>query len=588
MAKQTSQKRIVEFIFGLWKISPILTWLMIISQIISTTLTAAIAPIFVSQLLTQIANGTATMTTSGGLLFGYGFVLFMEDVVIFRFTIAMAYIVESRMQSTVAKKIMNHLTAKSLGYHANRMSGGIVSNASKLTGSIERFWDTIIFTAVPIATTLISVCIALSFMFWQYSIALAILSVIVIVVIIKSQNAIAPVSETVAEKSSAMTAYFADVISNISAVKAFAGEKSELKQYDKIVNVWTKSMMVEMKKVIIMTASFGTMMAIMNISAFAAAILATEYHFASIGTIYLVINYTLSIVTQLWSVSRTTRNYLRIIGDASPMINTLDEEIEIKDPVSPAKLIIDKGKIEFNKVSFTHNENEQVLFKDFLLTVNPGEQIGLIGKSGSGKTSLTRLLLRFSDIDSGQILIDGQDITSVSQSDLRSVIAYVPQEPVLFHRSLRDNIAYGKPDASDDEIYQAAEKANAIDFIKNLPKGFDTMVGERGVKLSGGQRQRVAIARAILKNAPILVLDEATSALDSENEKLIQGALTKLMANRTSIVIAHRLSTIAKMNRIIVLDDGKIVEQGSHSDLLKNGGIYAKLWSHQSGGFIEE
>ncbi len=588
MTKQISQKRIVGFIFGLWKTSPVLTWMMIISQIISTTLMATVAPIFVSQLMTHIADGSATIATSIGLLVGYGLILVLGDVVVFRITIALAYIIETRMQATVAKRIMDHLTAKSLGYHANRMSGGIVSNASKLIGSIERFWDTVIFTVVPIATTLISVCIALSFMFWQYAIALAVLSVIIIFIIVKSQNSIAPISENVAEKSSAMTAYFADVIGNISAVKAFAGEKLEIKHYDKIVNIWLKSTTVEMKKVILITASFGTMMTILNVSAFTAAILATEYHFASIGVTYLVINYTFSIVAQLWSVTRTTRNYLRIVGDASPMIGTLDEELEIKDPTHPAKLAIDKGKIIFDKVTFTHNENEQVLFNNFSLVVNSGEQIGLVGKSGSGKTSLTRLLLRFSDIESGQILIDGQDITGITQSDLRSAIAYVPQEPVLFHRSLRDNIAYGKPDASDDEIYQAAEKANAIDFIKNLPKGFDTMVGERGVKLSGGQRQRVAIARAILKNAPILVLDEATSALDSENEKLIQGALIKLMANRTSIVIAHRLSTIAKMNRIVVLDDGKIIEQGSHAELLKHGGIYAKLWSHQSGGFIEE
>jgi len=239
-------------------------------------------------------------------------------------------------------------------------------------------------------------------------------------------------------------------------------------------------------------------------------------------------------------------------------------------------------------MSFTHDGNKKALFDGFSLTINPGEQVGLIGRSGSGKTSLTRLLLRFSDIKDGQIKIDGQDITQVKQSELREAIAYVAQEPSLFHRSIRENIAYGKPSATEQEIFDAAEQANATEFIESLPKGFDTTIGERGVKLSGGQRQRIAIARAILKNAPILVLDEATSALDSESEQLIQDALAKLMVGRTSIVIAHRLSTISRLNRIVVMDHGKITEQGTHGELMANDGIYAKLWSRQSGGFIKD
>jgi ATP-binding cassette subfamily B protein len=239
-------------------------------------------------------------------------------------------------------------------------------------------------------------------------------------------------------------------------------------------------------------------------------------------------------------------------------------------------------------VTFAHDGSKENLFDNFSLHVKPGERIGLVGHSGSGKTTLSRLLLRFSDIKSGEILIDDQNIAEVTQESLRRSIAYVPQEPMLFHRSLRENIAYGKINASDEDILKAARQANAIEFIEKLPEGLDTMVGERGVKLSGGQRQRIAIARAILKDAPILLLDEATSALDSESEKLIQDALEKLMKGRTSIVIAHRLSTIAKLDRIIVLDNGTISEQGSHAHLLEQKGTYSKLWSHQSGGFIEE
>lgn len=588
MPEKYPSKRVVSFLFGLWRIAPRLSWAMIFTQIAFAILTTTIAPIFISQLLTHIANGTAAIETSIGLLVGYAVILFFGDVVSVRLTIAMAYVSESKMQATIASRVLKHLTLKSLTYHSNRMSGGIVSDSGKLNGSIERFWDTLIFTAVPIATTLVSVCIALSFIFWQYAVVLAILSTIIITIIIRAQTAIAPISRQVAERSSAMTAYFADVVSNISTVKAFAREKSELKAYEKLIKIWRETNLKEMKNVLFITGTFGVLMMIMNVSAFTAAILATQYHIASIGITYLAISYTLNVVSQLWSVAGTTRAYIRIVGDAGPMIATLDDGIELKDPENPETVRISKGEITFDNVSFTHDENEKALFKNFNLTIKPGERVGLVGPSGSGKTSLTRLLLRFSDVEEGEIKIDGQNIAHITQDDLHSSIAYVAQEPMLFHRSLRENIAYGKSDATDDEILQAAKLANAVEFIEKLPHGLDTLVGERGVKLSGGQRQRIAIARAILKNAPIIFLDEATSALDSETEKLIQDALTKLMQGRTSIVVAHRLSTIAKLDRIIVLDNGKITEQGTHSELLKTGGIYSKLWAHQSGGFIEE
>ena len=247
-----------------------------------------------------------------------------------------------------------------------------------------------------------------------------------------------------------------------------------------------------------------------------------------------------------------------------------------------------QGAVQLRDISFGYTDNSQTVINNLSLDIKAGERLGLAGHSGGGKTTLTKLILRFADVTKGAITIDGKDIRDLTQQSLRANIAYVPQEPYLFHRSLRDNIAYGKPKASDSEIMTAIKQANAMEFIASLPDGLDTIVGERGVKLSGGQRQRIAIARAILKDAPILILDEATSALDSESEKLIQDALEKLMKNRTSIVIAHRLSTIAKLDRIIVLDNGAIIEDGTHNELLDKKGTYAKLWNHQSGGFIEE
>lgn len=588
MKKKYSPKRVVGFLFNLWRISPKLTWAMFVTQAAFAVLTTAIAPIFVSQLLTHIADGTATLSTSIGLLVGYGLILFFGDIVAVRLSILFAFLSESKMQAHVASKVMRHLTAKSINYHANRMSGGTVSDNTKLNGSIERFWDTIVFSVVPVVTTIISVCIVLSFILWQYAIILAVLSVAIIIAVIWGQNKIAPVSRKVAEKSSAMTAYFADVITNISTVKAFAAEKTEFKEYARHIKDWRSSNLKEMRSVVFVTGGFGILMTIMNVSAFIVAIIATEQKFANIGVIYLVISYTLNVVAQLWSVGSTTRTYVRIIGDAGPMIEALEEPIELNDVKNPKKLTVTGGEITFDDVTFTHDENEHALFNNFNLTIQPGQRIGLVGQSGSGKTSLTRLLLRFSDLDSGKILIDGQDIALTSQEQLHRAVAYVSQEPMLFHRTLRENIIYGRPDATEKEILNAVKKAHALEFIEQLPKGLETMVGERGVKLSGGQRQRIAIARAILKDAPILVLDEATSALDSESEKLIQNALVELMKGRTSIVIAHRLSTISSLDKVIVLKNGSIIEQGSHAYLISEKGEYAKLWAHQSGGFIDE
>jgi ATP-binding cassette subfamily B protein len=286
--------------------------------------------------------------------------------------------------------------------------------------------------------------------------------------------------------------------------------------------------------------------------------------------------------------NNSLRNYTRAVGDATDMVDVLAVMPQVVDPAAPQKSRLNSGRIGFNDVTFTHVGADDAIFDGLNVAIADGEKVGLVGHSGSGKTTFTRLLLRFSDIDGGSITINGQDIAKVSQADLHRAITYVPQEPLLFHRSIRENIAYGDPDATEADIIRAAKNAHATEFIDLLPDGYETLVGERGVKLSGGQRQRVAIARAMLKDAPVLLLDEATSALDSESEALIQDALWKLMEGRTAIVIAHRLSTIQHMDRIIVMDNGKIVEQGSHKELLKAKGDYAKLWARQSGGFIED
>ncbi|THU05008.1 ABC transporter ATP-binding protein [Lampropedia puyangensis] len=288
----------------------------------------------------------------------------------------------------------------------------------------------------------------------------------------------------------------------------------------------------------------------------------------------------------MWQMAMLFEN----IGTVQDGIATLTKRAQVQDAAGAPALQVTQGAIAFEQVGFTYNHEKTVL-DGLNLNVKPGEKIGLVGRSGAGKSTLVNLLLRFYDVDSGTIRIDGQDIRTVTQDSVRQAIGMVTQDTSLLHRSIRDNIAYGKPDATEAEIRQAAERAQALPFIEELTdpegrSGLDTMVGERGVKLSGGQRQRIAIARVMLKNAPILLLDEATSALDSEVEVAIQDSLNTMMEGKTVIAIAHRLSTIAAMDRLIVMDKGQIIEQGSHQELLAQNGVYARLWQHQSGGFL--
>jgi ATP-binding cassette subfamily B protein len=274
------------------------------------------------------------------------------------------------------------------------------------------------------------------------------------------------------------------------------------------------------------------------------------------------------------------------LTDAAQFTELLLEPPAVADAARAEMFTPRDYSVEMRDISFRYSPEQPLLFDRFTLRVEPGSKVGLVGRSGGGKTTLTRLLLRFADVERGEILIGGQTIDRVPQSALRTAIGYVPQDPSMFHRTIADNIRFGRPGATDADVRRAARMAHAAEFIEALPAGYQTLVGERGVKLSGGQRQRVAIARAILKDAPILLLDEATSALDSESEALIQEALWTLMSGRTAIVIAHRLSTVRRMDRLVVLESGRIVEHGSHEALLERDGIYASLWAHQSGGFL--
>lgn len=380
----------------------------------------------------------------------------------------------------------------------------------------------------------------------------------------------------------------ADALTNNAIVKAFAGENREISHLQK----QTRRFETIYKKDIGFMAMEGSlrvaMMIVVQVIAIVVAVGLVQQSAIGVATAIFMLAYLQRIGSQLFVLGDIIYGYDQAFLDAAPMTEMLSEDVHVNNKDDAKQLDASTPVIALQNISYRYEDGASDVLSDVNLTIAAGQKVGLVGHSGAGKTTITQLLLRFADVTDGAILINGQDIREVTQESLRESIAYVPQEPMLFHRTLRENISYGKPDASEKEIRVAAKQANALEFIENLPEGFDTLVGERGIKLSGGQRQRVAIARAILKDAPILILDEATSALDSESEKLIQEALVTLMKGRTSIVVAHRLSTIARLDRIIVLDSGNIIEDGSHTELLERKGTYASLWSHQSGGFIEE
>ena len=564
--------------------------LAIFFAMLTLVVTIFVGPLIIAQLLSIIQhNQLHDAKNLWTLIALYSVSGLWSSVIGWRLVLYLVWTFETAMQRDLYARCFSKLTNQTLFFHSNKFGGSLVSQTNKLVGAVESFWDTIIWSVLPLVVSLVGSIIVLSTLLWQYALFLLIFSIVFSIVVYYGSKPMAKLTKKEAKASNKLNGQLADVISNVLAVKSSGAEATEQKFFTKTVNSWRNSSLDVMRGFLKVSTIYSSINMVIKIGAIAFAVYAAQNNLVSVASVYLIITYTGSVAHELWNMNGIMRNYNRIIGNANDMVEVLQTPTTLIDK-SDLKLKVTNGEISMDKVTFTHDEGQgDTLFHDFSLDIKPGEKIGLVGASGSGKTTLTKLLLRFADIDSGKITIDGQDISEVTQASLRAKIAYVPQEPLLFHRSVRENIAYGRPDATDAEIEEAAKKAGAYDFIVGLKDGFDTMVGERGIKLSGGQRQRVAIARAILKDAPILVLDEATSALDSESEALIQKSLETLMKNRTSIVIAHRLSTIAKLDRIIVLKNGKIVEDGSHDDLInKKRGVYAKLWARQSGGFIEE
>ncbi|HSW98509.1 MAG TPA: ABC transporter ATP-binding protein [Candidatus Saccharimonadales bacterium] len=562
---------------------------------LSVLLLGFIPSYVVSRILQRVSSGHYVhgqlWASFGPDLLLYAGAVLLSGVVLWRIAVYFVWTLEINVTRDVYRDVFDHLMGMSANFHSNRFSGSLVSQTNKLAGAYVMLADAVIFETLTLALAFIFTFVILVPRVPWIATFLIGFALVFIALSLKISKNVRELRHREASAETAQTGQLSDTITNIMAVKSFAGGGIERKLFARATGETGAASHRVMRAATKQDAIFGASTTLAGVVALVLAVASMVLFHANVGTAFLVITYSSGITQRLWDFVRgTLRNYNRGLGDARAMIGVLAIEPEVLDPEQPEKVRIKQGEITFDNMAFTHpdSRSNETLFDGLNLRIKAGEKIGLVGHSGSGKSTLTRLLLRFSDVDGGRILIDGQNIAAITQDDLRRNVAYVPQEPLLFHRTIRENIAYGKPDATKKEIEAAARKAYAGEFIAHLPQGYDTLVGERGVKLSGGQRQRIAIARAILKDAPILVLDEATSALDSESEKLIQAALWELMKGRTAIVIAHRLSTIQKMDRIIVLEDGAIAEEGTHKSLLTSKGTYAKLWAHQSGGFIED
>ncbi|HEY4512914.1 MAG TPA: ABC transporter ATP-binding protein [Candidatus Paceibacterota bacterium] len=470
-------------------------------------------------------------------------------------------------------------------FFSNTFAGSLVTKSRRFVFAFDTMFDIFIFNFLNFFIVLVGVFIVLTMESAVISATFFGLTVVYLAVVSFFVNRKMKYDVLEAAQDSRISGRLADVFSNISAVKFFSSREEEIRSFGK----YTEEGAVRSRQALFFGGKIEIVQGIFTFLIQGVLIYVMVYLWInnkiSTGTVVLVQTYMTIILVRLWDLSNSMTKFMKAASDMKEMIDLFEVTPDILDPENPEKLNMTKGHIVFKDVSFKYNMGEEV-FSNFNLDIKPGERIGIVGHSGAGKSTITKLLLRFNDVTRGTITIDGQDIKNVAQDALRSAVSYVPQEPILFHRPIRENISYGKPEASHEEIIEVAKKAHADEFISKLPNGYETLVGERGVKLSGGERQRVAIARAMLKDSPILMLDEATSSLDSISEHYIQDAFTELMKGKTTIVIAHRLSTIQKLDRIIVLDQGKIVEEGTHKELLDKRGFYANLWNHQT-GFLE-
>lgn len=575
---------VVRFASRYWIKQPFLLFV-----ILAGFLTAALIETYLPTALEALLTAIRHQETHQKILYVLAIFLgaYLSQAVLFSLIYLVYNFFENKIFKALVDDVFSHVYLLPEHFFANTFTGSIISKIYRARQKIEVFEDQILGQIFPTAIILLG---SLFFLFWRFPFLAILIFIYLIIFVIVSFILVfhvsGPAQGRYAEAQDYFNAHLADSITSIAPTKAYANERFEITRLKRIT---------ELLRIKNLHAYYlGNMSALIQrlmLAGMLALLMGggVWYFFQGKATMenmaYLAFAYTI-IQSYVGNVGENIKNLLTSSYDLHGVIQLLKTTPEVPLTTHLPDLSISQGKIHFENVTFTYPGKSSPIFSNLSVHIKAGERIALVGHSGGGKTTFVRLLQYLYPIQEGHILIDNQDVTLGSRESLRRAIALVPQEPILFHRSLRENIAYAKQEATFAEIRAAAQKAHIEDFILSLPEQYDTLVGERGVKLSGGERQRIAIARAMLADRPILILDEATSALDSENERAIQTALRSLTHGRTSIMIAHRLSTILDADRILVFDAGKIVEEGTHPQLIQKNGIYAHFFKLQSGGFI--
>jgi ATP-binding cassette, subfamily B, bacterial len=575
---------VIPFVFRHWLNQPAAA-LTVIGGLLGATAADLFMPVFSGRLVDALTRGPADPAARHAALCAFGAIVALGLLsMILRLTGLQAIVPFTlRIMSEVARDAFVRVQRFSTDWHANSFAGSTVRKITRGMWALDLLNDTILMALLPSLVVLLGSMILLGLHWTSLGLVIALGALMYVSMTVAfTTRCIAPAARVSNAWDTRVGGTLADALTCNAVVKSFGAEAREDARLAYVISRWRRRVKRTWVRYNYTSTVQLMVLLCLRASVIGGSLLLWMTGRASPGDVTYVLTSYYIIHAYLRDVGMHINNLQRSVNDMEELVAIHDEAMGIADTIDARPIDIRRGRIVFEEVTFHYRGHPAPLYNGLSVDIRPGERVGLVGRSGSGKTTFVKLVQRLYDVSGGRILIDGQDITKATQQSLRSQIAIVQQDPILFHRSLAENIAYGRPGASMIAIEQAARLANAHDFILRLPKGYATLVGERGVKLSGGERQRVALARAILADAPLLILDEATSSLDSESEALIQQAMERLMNGRTSIVIAHRLSTVRSLDRILVFDRGEIVEQGSHATLTaRTGGIYRGLFEHQ-------